>query len=211
MSLEHITDVSDTVASRVLSQYQKLTQFMALMRGLGAEIQEAEDALWAIVAQLDFHQANGIWLDWLGRLVNELRAGAADTDYRRFIAARILANRSSGRIEQVLDVLRASLDVAVGTGIVLTEWDLVAMTIEVPGATAELGGQQGMLILTRVLQLLRATRSAGVKLTLRYQDDVDAEIFVCGDSTGAVDPPGKGCGDSSDPTVGGRLSGASSA
>lgn len=211
MALAQLTNISDTLASRVISQYQNLVRFMGLMRGLGDEVQELENALWAIVSQLDINQAQGIWLDWLGKLVNELRGGADDTQYLRFIKARILANRSSGTIEEVLDVLRASLGIAVGTGLVLTEWNFVAMTITVPTAAAELGGQQGNFILTRVLQLLRSTRSGGVKLTLRYQDDVDSEIFVCGDSTGAITPVGKGCGDSSDPTVGGRLSGASAA
>lgn len=208
MALEHLTNIADTLVSRVISQYQSDPRFMAIMRGLGDEVQKAEDGLWGIVTQLDYTQAAGIWLDWIGRIIGEARGGADDTDYRRFIGARILANRSSGTIEDVLGVLRAALGVAPGLGIKLIEWPLVAMTIQVPGAAAELGGQQGDTILTRVLQLLRGGRSGGVKLTLRFQDDVDANIFVCGDSTGAITPVGKGCGDSSDSTVGGRLSGA---
>jgi hypothetical protein len=55
---------------------------------------------------LDLDQAQGVWLDFLGNFVGELRAGANDADYRTFLQARIIANRSQGRIEDLIAVAR---------------------------------------------------------------------------------------------------------
>jgi hypothetical protein len=213
MALSHITDFVTSQAARVLSQYRTAPKMMALIAQLNSAVQEVEDALWDIVAQLSVGTAQGVWLDNLGRIVGEARQGAIDATYRLFIAARIIANSSNGTIEDVLKVARATVGSTIGGGLVVVEWTIDAMTLTVPASIQVFGPSVNLDILKRLIQLLRAARAAAVKLTVLYQDDVDAQIFVCGDATGAITPTGKGFDDAAapnDPTAG-RLSGADDA
>lgn len=80
----------------------------ALVRALGEEVQELEDATWACVADRLLSTAVGTQLDAWGEIVGEQRGGLNDLEYRAFIEARILSNLSEGepdRMARILSVL----------------------------------------------------------------------------------------------------------
>lgn len=216
MALEHITDMVATAASRVLWQYKNLPRFTTLMAGNVGQVQSLEDAMWAIVPMLDINQATGAWLDLLGAFVGEPRDGAEDDDYRRFIAARILANGSTATIEEILAVALLVCDTAPpGIGFKLKEWVTLAMRLTVPFGSQQMGGQQGVILLNRLLKLLRSTRGGAVKLNVKYQDCTDDDVLTAGDATGVKGNVGKPCGDASlvgsDQPNAGRCAGVSKA
>jgi hypothetical protein len=170
VALAHLTDLVATFAARVISQYQTKPRFMALHRGLTQLAQDAEDQLWAIVAKLDIDQADGVWLDYLGNFVREPRAGANDADYLKFIKARIVANRSQGRIEDLIAVVK-----------IITALSVFPVARKTPASVEIIldGYAMAEPIRTRLMQLLRATRAAGVRLMVLYAADAtDTNMFL---------------------------------
>jgi hypothetical protein len=127
-----------------------------IMRIVGGQVQDVEDAIWQLYTAFDMNTATGMTLDLLGGVVGEARANRTDDDYRAAVRARILVNRSNGRLEDMLAVLVALLPD--NTGIVVHEFYPASIRFDVfdafAGATAE-----------TVARMLRQSKPAGVKLT----------------------------------------------
>ena len=69
-----------------------------------------EDTIQACIAQRDVNQAIGVQLDELGGLVGQPRNGIGDDEvYRRYIRARITANKSDGAPETIYKIARLVL------------------------------------------------------------------------------------------------------
>ena len=77
----------------------------AFVRALGHGCQLLEDRITGRHLALTLDGASGADLDIMGRLVGELREGLGDALYRRFIAARMLANKSEGTPDQLARIL----------------------------------------------------------------------------------------------------------
>lgn len=201
MALEHITDFVARTASRVLSQYKPLARFGIIISGIAGRVQDAEDALWAIVAQLNVDTAQGVWLDYLGAFVGEARDGANDAAYRVFIAARILANRSQGTVEEILSVINT---VMAGAAPILLVRRLSPASLEVRIEDSATGLVEPNR--TRLMKILRSTRAAGVRLMVLYwPDQNDDQLFTfSSDDTLQLDAD-KGFGDDMNPLVGGKF------
>lgn len=69
------------------------------------EVQILEDLIWSVMQQTRLETAEGAWLDRLGRIVGQDRVGFPDSVYRRLIAARALANRSSGLVDELAGII----------------------------------------------------------------------------------------------------------
>lgn len=80
------------------------------------EIQAVEDFLYGILQLTRIENATGYWLDRLGRIVGQERLGLTDSEYRRLIEARIIANRSSGLVDELIAIARAA------TGATTIDW-----------------------------------------------------------------------------------------
>lgn len=78
----------------------------AFVRALGHGLQVLEDRIAERFVALSLATAADGDLDLLGNLVGERRDGLVDADYRRFIAARLAANRSEGTTDDMVKVLR---------------------------------------------------------------------------------------------------------
>lgn len=200
--LSQITDLAARAAARVLSQYTSKTRFMALVNGVNGLAQQAEDALWAIVAQLDTATAQGTWLDYLGNFVGEARAGANDTNYRVFILARIIANKSQGRIQDIIAVIQ-----------IITLLSVFPVARMSPASVEVILDGYAMTepIRTRLMQLLRRTRAAGVRLMVIYSPDAadtNMFLFASGDAFENSTTQGTPDSDDDDDTDGGKLADA---
>ncbi len=66
--------------------------------------QGVEDALQQLKSERFVDTAVGSQLDIIGRIVGQDREGMTDTDYRRYIRARIATNNSDGTIEELITV-----------------------------------------------------------------------------------------------------------
>lgn len=71
-----------------------------------ARTQLLENLFQDLLQQFDIEQATGIRLDYWGRLVGEKREGLVDAQYRRALSARLLARRSKGQAEDLIEITR---------------------------------------------------------------------------------------------------------
>lgn len=88
------------------------TNIQALIRIVfGEPCQELIDVLLGqLLTAWDLINATGETLNQIGRLVGQPRMALVDDDYRRYIAARIVANKSTGRIEDLVLITKLVLD-----------------------------------------------------------------------------------------------------
>jgi hypothetical protein len=202
MALTPISDMAARAQARVLSQYQGATaRLVPWVGGLGGVVQTAESAVYGLLAQLDVATATGLWLERLGALVDEARESLGDAQYRAFIQARVLANGSQGRVEDIYSVARAGLST-------LT----YAMTAQPPAALQLVAsGTTTDALMARLGRLLARTRAAGVRLSLLYQVQADAATFTFASGTALEASATLGFGDSGVPATGGGLASAANA
>lgn len=111
-TVQQVTDRATRMLARRLSQYRGKSNFEAVLRIFGAEIQELEDATWELQSFVgrNVNAASGHLLTLFGKLVGEPYGNSAnDFEYRLRIRARIKANRSRGTAEDVYAVFAALL------------------------------------------------------------------------------------------------------
>lgn len=94
----------------------------AIMYAMLVEIQVLEDAIWNGINARLIDNATGIYLATLGELVGQPNLGPWTEDvYRLYIKARIRANRSLGKIRDLLDVATVVSDLVgyrdIGNGV----------------------------------------------------------------------------------------------
>jgi len=100
---ERIPDLETRAVALLPEQFQK-DGFRDLLASWMPELQAVEDALWQVIdANLD--TATGARLEQWTALLGERRAGLLDAALRKVARARILANRSHGRDEDLAAVL----------------------------------------------------------------------------------------------------------
>lgn len=206
MALAHLTDLFDRAKGRLMLQYRALvTRFIPDLGVLVAESQELEDAFWAMFEQLNLDTAEGVWLDRLGWIVGQLRLpGVSDDRMRNLTKAKILANKSHGTSDELIAIANQAF-AEFGLTIELVDWYPAAQALTL--LDPPLSGADDPV--KQITLLIGAARAVAVQTMFLWQDDEDAEIFVCGDAGGGS-PTGKGFDDAAapdDPTAG-RLAGA---
>jgi hypothetical protein len=109
-AIDYILTHEDDAVARLIGQFQDKPRLVALVRVLAHRYQLLEDALWQILTESDVDNAEGATLEDIGNLVGQSRNGSPDPEYRVFIKARIRANRSSGRLSDLLAISSLILD-----------------------------------------------------------------------------------------------------
>jgi hypothetical protein len=98
--IDHIPDG----LRHLISQYRGKPKVAIWIATFLSQTQHAEDALHATVEAWSIDTAVGWRLDILGAKVGQVRTGSSDDVYRLWIQARIRANRSSGRMKDLLGI-----------------------------------------------------------------------------------------------------------
>jgi hypothetical protein len=168
-----------------------------LLRCWISGVQSVEDALTQLALMRRIDTATGAQLDVLGRIVGQRRGGREDATFRRYIRARIRANKSRGTIGDVIKV--AALVVGdEDAAIVLRNEGRAAYSLVVDGVP--LAFVDSLV----VLDLVRAATAAGVRVIVESNAGEPADAFAF---EGGI---GKGFSAFADPSDGGALSSASS-
>ncbi len=202
MALEHDTTLATETQALVLAQYLDLPVFMSLVGQLAAQSQPIEDALWDLSQAMLLDTAEDIWLDYLGAIVGEAREGYSDEDYRSFIFARILANRSSGSIDELEEILALMLGTDVDVSFEsVTEYFPCSILIVILSTV-----HPDTALRSRFCRMLARARAAGVRLLIN-SNSTDDNSFTCGDSDNSQPETDAmlGFGDSGDPDTGGKF------
>lgn len=101
----YIPDHEERAVLDLKSNKRHKQNFLAFAKAIGAGTQNLEDTIMDLQTSYLLDTALGKNLDLLGELVGEQREGLLDNDYRRFIRARILANRSQSNADAFVEVL----------------------------------------------------------------------------------------------------------
>ena len=105
--LAHIPDHAEQARKALAWPLRSKPRAAALAEALGGACQPWEDFLLGLLTGGTLANATGVLLDQWGDLVGEPRGVLlADDDYRPFVEARILANRSSGTVNELLRIVR---------------------------------------------------------------------------------------------------------
>lgn len=106
MSLTISTEHVETALTRILYQFKDKPKFEAFITAFVQQFQDIEDVIGQLLTDRQIDTATGENLNILGRIVGQPREGRTDANYRLWIKARIQINRSSGRSEEIYNVLR---------------------------------------------------------------------------------------------------------
>lgn len=136
-----------------------------------APAQDLENALRQLELYRFVDTAEGVQLDTIGSIVGQDRGGLSDADYRRYIRARVAANKSRGVQEDLLTV--AFLVVYDGT---------VTYTLKNEGtATARLtigGGAITDSVAAILYEFVSAAVAAGVRIVVEWSTYTPASTFT---------------------------------
>lgn len=165
------------------------------LRAVLASVQDVENALQQLFRERRIDTAVGEQLDVLGRLVGQKRNGLSDDDYRRYVRARIAANRSNGSYEDLIKV----------TGLVLDD-DAAYIHVRRAGTATVIVKVEDILLTMAlgdiVLTFLKQAVAAGVRLILEFDIQAEADTFCF------FGGPGKGFGSSQIVVDGGKFAAA---
>ena len=102
----HITDHVVQSLKRRLEQFKNKPNLQAVLEIYLDQIQEAEDALYALFGALDINTQEGLMLDLIGEIVGRPRTTTSDPRYRILLWVKIAQNISEGEPERVISVFK---------------------------------------------------------------------------------------------------------
>lgn len=106
----YLPDVRARAVERLLAQFRDKPRIVALVSALAAGGQLSEDLSFSLIFSRRIEASSGAQLDQWGALVGEPRGGLDDDDYRRFIRARLLANRTSSTTDDIIRIAQLTTE-----------------------------------------------------------------------------------------------------
>jgi len=149
--------VEDALANRI-EQFKNKEDFASSISIYVKQVQDLEDALFQVLLDTTLDLSIGQQLDNLGEIVGEKRLSRTDEAYRQALRVRILINKSSGTIEQILEIAQSFTQ---SSGVIeIKEFFPASLIIQVVDKLE--------VDALRLAIALDAARSAGVGLQLLY-------------------------------------------
>lgn len=168
--MDPITDHGAEAIDRLPQFLKDKPNLAAWLEVLCGPIQRIEDALIQLLTERAVDTAIGDQLDDLGTIVGQRRDGLADDDFRRYIRARIAANRACGLTDELLRIVRLIVDDS-GATIRLTPSYPAAVVIRVSMIPVDVE------LASTLVSFLRDAASAGVRLVLEWSELPEADLF----------------------------------
>ncbi len=151
------------------TQLKDSTQLKALLESYIAQVQQLETAFELLFSQRGLGTAiGGLVYDGIGEIVGLPRELRTDADYLARLKTQVLANASSGTIEDVISVLQLLFD-----PVIVTEEGNAAFRVEASDVLTDDTA-------TAAVDLLRQVKAAGVRVLFVYPTDDDAPYFSFG-------------------------------
>lgn len=171
-----------------------MNRLETLMTVLMAPFQRFENACFQLLTQRTVDTAVGVQLDVLGKIVGQGRAGLADDVYRRYIRARILTNRATGKREELITIAKLILNDDTAT-IVLLDQPPATVFVRIDNITVDAATEAALTL------FLGAAISNGVRILVQSSEVLDASTFQYG-----VGGTGIGYDNTAAPGTGGEYS-----
>lgn len=160
MSAENTAYVADALA-RLIQKFRDKPKIEALVTAAVSPAQDLETALWDLLTLRQVDTAIGAQLDVLGRLVGQPRNTDDDEVYRRYVRARISANKSKGLTVDLLRIARLIVDDP-AAAIELDNVGIAAYVLRVLGVAIDND------VATALIRFLKDATAAGVRPVLEY-------------------------------------------
>lgn len=168
--------------SRLYAQFASALTWQAWVDDvLAPQFQDLENAAQTILAILDIDNSVGVQLDVIGRLVGQVRLGVNDVTYRLYLKARVLANRSTGTVEEIFGVMRTLFGAATRpryTGGYVKQFSIRLSGVVVTRAQALIASD-----------FLKASKESAARGLLEWHESDDSVMFTF---DGTATPAGLG-------------------
>ena len=171
-TIDYVSDWNARLLTRLYAQFGSDPVINAIVTTiLAPQFQDLEDSGQSLFTLTDIDASEGVNLDVIGRVVGQLRLGLDDPTYRLLLKARVLANKSSGTVNQIIGVLTQLL----GSG----------NFIYTPGTNASFTIQAVAPVSTVFAELaagfLGDAKIGGVRAILEWQENTDDQMFYTDD------------------------------
>lgn len=171
----HVTDG----LNRLCQQFKDKPNIVALLTIFLQRYQDLETAFWQLLTQRGIYVAEGVQLDAIGKIVGQPRNGLGDDDYRRYIFARILTDKSDGIIEDLIAIALMVLNDS-NAQILIMNTGMAALILRVKNITIS------DALANIALDFLQEATTAGVRLILESQTVGDSDSWFFAVSTFAA-------------------------
>ena len=161
-------DHDATAVLRLAEFIRTQPNFLALLASGTAQVQSLETAYQQLNTLRGLPNASGGQLDVVGAILMQPRAGLSDVDYRKFLTARMLLNKSSGTIPQILEIFGL---ITTGT-LRLTEHYPAGFELQLTGEALT------STTLAVLLAIFRQARAAGVRGEFHWTEWPEANTFT---------------------------------
>ena len=94
---------------RLIDQFEEKPNVVGTLQSFLENTQNIETEAFEVNTAFDLMTAVGVQLDTIGRLVNELREGRLDDEYRSALLNRVKVNSADGTIANIIDIVASSL------------------------------------------------------------------------------------------------------
>lgn len=178
-SASYIDDHKATAISQLLQEFQQSEKLKGLLCAFAETVQTSEDLMNPLVLSRDLDVAIGDVLDSLGDAVGEPRQGRGDGVYRLFVRAKILVNKSSGTIPEIIAIVRQMagdplIDVQIDEYYPATFF-VRPVDVELTETEGEIWGD-----------LLRLAKGASIRMQFVYNLSPETQMFQFGATEGVI-------------------------
>lgn len=154
-----ISNHAEQALNLLTSMFRGRPVIEGLTSAFAKEIQRWESAAWGVINGRNLASGEGVALDAIGALIGESRKGKSDEDYRKALSLRILINRSTGRIGEILKILDAIIRYS-PSGVVWRYYDSPPAGFTLELKTLDTG------VYLALADGIRETKPAGVECSL---------------------------------------------
>jgi hypothetical protein len=188
--------VTDHVAQGLalfIEYFQNKPNLAALTSSYLNQIQEIENVFFDVLTKRYIANAKDAQLDTLGRIVGQPRIGATDDIYRLWILARIRANVSNGRADDIIQVAQLVLQ---GLSFTYDDYYPASFVVDVT--------EPMTVDAPSVASIIGITRGAGIGSALLFASSTEDNSFTFADGDDQEDDIDRGFADDAS-TVGGEF------
>lgn len=167
---DHVTNA----LNRLPLQFADKPNVRAVLTALVTPMQLIEDTIARIILQRSVNVATGQTLTMLGHLIGQERNGITDDElFRRYVRARIAANKSNGLFSTLYNVARLVLNDS-RYKLVLRNEGTATARLSITSATIGLDDSVAQVLGT----MLEVAVAAGVRVLLEWSGTPDADTFT---------------------------------
>ncbi len=186
MTVERVADHGDQGVALLISQFRNKPFIEILVRALMTQVQEIEDALFDLLVKRAIDTAEGAQLDVIGKIVGQPRGTFDEDTYKTFLRGRVLVNRSSGTVDQMVALVNTLLPA--GASLVVREYYPASFDIEVTGSVPDWFGNA-------LAQIVLEAKALGIGPHVKWFNGVAPFRFAAVASTpDLLSPNGFGTG-----------------